>query len=264
LADNTIENVIGGARSDWLTGNDLDNVLTGGGGDDTLIGGLGNDTYDFDTDNALGNDTINESGGGVDTLNFSDTTTLAVAVNLGTGAAQYVNTNLTLTLLAGNTIENVNGGDQDDTITGNALANNLQGNRGNDILVGNAGNDTLNGGGGRDLMIGGQGADILDGGDDDDLEIGGPTSYDANVAALDAILNEWASAKPYAIRINNLQTGGGLSGGNSLRAAKGPSQTVFDDGFPDTLTGGLGLDWFFLGTGEVITDQNNGGTETVT
>ena len=100
----------GGALGDTLTGNALNNVIEGGGGNDTLTGGAGNDTYRFDTDIALGSDTINESGGGVDTLDFSATTTRAVAVNLGNAAAQVVNAGLTLTLSAGNTIENVIGG----------------------------------------------------------------------------------------------------------------------------------------------------------
>ncbi|MCP5080552.1 MAG: hypothetical protein GY948_02525 [Alphaproteobacteria bacterium] len=38
-----IENAIGGAGADTLTGNDLDNNLNGGGGNDSLIGGGGND-----------------------------------------------------------------------------------------------------------------------------------------------------------------------------------------------------------------------------
>lgn len=280
LAGNLIENVIGGAMGDTIAGTILDNVLTGGGGNDTLVardgndtleggagddtlnGGANDDTYLFDTDNALGRDTINESLGGIDTLDFSATSTRSVAVNLGTAAAQVVNAGLVLTLSAGNTIENATGGDQSDTIIGNALANYLRGRDGNDILVGNAGMDTLVGNNGRDLMIGGQDADTLDGGNDDDLEIGGATAYDANVAALDAILAEWTSARPYADRVNNLLNGGGLSGGNYLRATPA-GRTVFDDGAIDTLTGGAGLDWFFQGNPDVITDRNTGGPETV-
>jgi len=72
LSPGTIENVVGGALSDTLTGNALNNFLAGGagndtieglGGNDTLTGGSGNDSYRFDTDNALGSDTVNESGG---------------------------------------------------------------------------------------------------------------------------------------------------------------------------------------------------------
>jgi hypothetical protein len=45
--------------------------------------------------------------------------------------------------------------------------------------------------------------------------------------------------------------------------AAGAGRTVFDDGVADNQTGGLGLDWFFTGTGDAITDFNNGGLETV-
>src|SRR6185369_12953918 len=99
LSGNTIENVTGGSLGDTLTGNTLKNLIEGRGGNDSLTGGSGNDTYRFDADNALGSDTINESGGGVDTLDFSPTTTRAVKVNLANAAAQVVNTGLTLTLL---------------------------------------------------------------------------------------------------------------------------------------------------------------------
>ena len=155
----TFENVIGGALADTLTGNALANSLTGGGGNDTLnggggndtlIGGAGNDSYRFDTDLALGSDTLNEAGGGVDTLNFSDTTTRSVTVNLGTAASQVVNAGLSLTLGSASTVENVIGGALADTLTGNALANSLTGGGGNDTLNGGGGNDTLNGGAGAD------------------------------------------------------------------------------------------------------------------
>ena len=75
-----------------------------------LTGGAGNDTFRFDTDNALGSDMIDESGGGVDTLDFSATTTRAVSIDLSNAAEQVVNAGLTLTLSAGNTIENVTAG----------------------------------------------------------------------------------------------------------------------------------------------------------
>src|SRR5205807_1077799 len=119
-----IENVIGGALANRLTGNSRANVFTGG---------AGNDTYVFDTDSALGSDTVNEPGGGINTLDFSATTTQSVAIDLSKTAAQTANSNLTLTLSSGASIENVLGGTQADTITGNSL---------NNVLAGGGGNDT--------------------------------------------------------------------------------------------------------------------------
>ncbi|WP_430450515.1 M10 family metallopeptidase C-terminal domain-containing protein [Rhodophyticola sp.] len=47
-----IENAIGGAGDDALTGNDADNILTGGAGNDTLRGGAGTDTAVLDINRA--------------------------------------------------------------------------------------------------------------------------------------------------------------------------------------------------------------------
>src|SRR5205814_2075894 len=102
-AGNAIENVSGCALKDSLTGNALNNSLTGGAGNDVLSGGAGSDSYIFDTDSPLGSDTINEAGGGTDTLYFAPTTTKNVAINLSRATPQIVNANLTLTLSAGNT-----------------------------------------------------------------------------------------------------------------------------------------------------------------
>ncbi|MCY2965471.1 MAG: M10 family metallopeptidase C-terminal domain-containing protein, partial [Planctomycetota bacterium] len=155
-----LENIIGGSGNDTLTGNTVANTLTGGdgndlltggtgndaliggAGNDTLVGEAGNDVYVFNTNSSLGSDTLDEAGGGVDTLDFSATSTLGVTVNLSLAAAQVVNSNLTLTLGAATTFENIIGGAGTDTLTGNASANVLTGGGGNDVLDGAAGNDT--------------------------------------------------------------------------------------------------------------------------
>ena len=105
--------------------------------------------------------------------------------------------------------------------------------------MGNGGDDTIDGNTGRDVVIGGTGSDTLDGSGDDDILIGGTTIHDADLLALQAISEEWASAKSYATRVNNLRVGGGLNGAFVLKAT-GPNQTVFDDGVADTLTGNWG------------------------
>src|SRR5262249_35022371 len=147
-ANNTIENVTGGALGDTLTGNALNNVIDGGAGrseerrvgekgrirrgrgNDLLTGGSGNETVRFDTDNALGSDTINESGGGIDSLDNQTTTNHAGNRLHCNPAPQVANAGLTLTLSANNTIENVTGGALGDTLTGNALNNVIDGGAG--------------------------------------------------------------------------------------------------------------------------------------
>lgn len=141
------------ARIDGGAGND---TITSGTFNDTLVGGAGNDFFRLDTDTAAGSDTIDESGGGIDTLDFSSTTTRAVTIDLSSTAAQVVNAGLTLTLLAGNTIENVTGGALNDSLVGNSVDNVIVGSGGNDLLTGLGGND-------RFIWDPGDGNDTLDG-----------------------------------------------------------------------------------------------------
>jgi len=159
VGDALANSFTGGGGNDTLNTGAGNDTLSGGAGNDTLIGGAGNDSYSFDTDLALGNDTLNEAGGGVDTLNFSATTALSVTVNLGLATNQVVNTTNRITLGSVSTFENVIGGSLADTLTGNNLANSFKGGGGNDTLNTGAGNDTLSGGAGNDILIGGTGAD---------------------------------------------------------------------------------------------------------
>lgn len=55
--------------SDMLIGSAGDDVLLGGPGDDTLSGGAGNDLYKYD---GLGRDVIDNMGGGIDGIDFSE------------------------------------------------------------------------------------------------------------------------------------------------------------------------------------------------
>ena len=108
----------------------------------TLAALGGNDTYRFDADSPLGLFTLEESGGGVDTLDFSLTTTVGVTANLGLAATQVIHpTNLRLQLNPGGVFENAIGGSGNDTLIGNWLANALTGGAGNDTMYGGQGDD---------------------------------------------------------------------------------------------------------------------------
>ncbi|MFM8289704.1 MAG: beta strand repeat-containing protein, partial [Planctomycetaceae bacterium] len=138
-----IENVIGSAQGDTLIGNTLANTLEGGAGNDTLTGGAGNDVFRFDLDDNLGADTLEEAGGGVDTLDFSPSTGVGATVNLALATTQTVATGrLTLGLGSATTFETVIGGAGHDNLAGNTLTNVLVGGAGNDTLAGGTGNDT--------------------------------------------------------------------------------------------------------------------------
>jgi serralysin len=122
-----IENLIGSAYSDELTGNAGNNILDGGASADVLTGGKGNDTYYVD-----GADVVVELNGSVEGI---DTVISTVSYRL-TANVEY----LTLSGAALNAI-------------GNNLDNRLVGTAGNNFLDGRAGADKMDGGGGNDTYV---------------------------------------------------------------------------------------------------------------
>jgi hypothetical protein len=202
-----------------------------------LIGGTGVDVFKFSAGKGV-TGKINGGGGG-DWLDYASYTT-PVTVNLATGAATGVGGGVT-------NVPNVRGGVGTNTLTGNAQGN---------ILIGGAGTNIITGGSGRSILIGDTGAATIKGGAGDDIVIGGYTNYDtsskANDIALEAILAEWRSADSYTTRISKIKAG--LPGGYKLVWGT----TVHDNGKVDTLAGGGGMNWFFKGTKDKITDYHSG------
>jgi Ca2+-binding RTX toxin-like protein len=197
-----------------LAGNDL---FLGSKFDDRLHGHDGNDTF--------------QAGAGVDTLDGG----------AGSDQANYVNSSqeVTVTLNGANwisatsnsavldhmrNVEGIAGGEGNDTLTGDGLANKLIGNNGNDTLTGNGGNDTLTGGNGNDSILAGTGKDSVSGGSGDDTASGG--GGDDTVKGGDG---------------NDALLGGGgrdsLNGGTGLDLIEG-------GGGRDTMTGGADADTF--------------------
>ena len=206
----------------------------------------------------LGSDTLDESGGGTDTLDFSASSGQAINIDLGRATSQVVDANLTLTLSSAATFENVIGGSLGDTITGNALAN---------VLIGGAGNDTLLGNDGRDLLVGGTGADRIYGGLGEDILVAGAlsdfteTSGSLNANATSAIMAEWtrtdlAGSDPtaYALRIDHLNRGGGLNGSFRLNT----STVLQDSATVDEVLGEGDNDWFLFSLEDLTPDWNVG------
>ena len=198
-----IERVMGSDHNDVLTGDGADNMLIGLGGQDILLGLDGNDRLvggdgwdalyggadrdiliggegDDYMDASFGDDKlIGGAGGdemygrsGIDTVLYTGSSA-GVTLDLGAGTASGGDA-------AGDTlseIENAQGSDFDDDITGDGGANRLIGRDGadtlsglggDDFLRGDAGDDTLVGGAGRDRIFGNDGADVMTGGSDGD------------------------------------------------------------------------------------------------
>jgi hypothetical protein len=218
-----------------LYGGEGHDVLIGGNGHDRLVGGEGNDKLE----GGRGNDELFGEDGN-DWLNGSDGDDV---------------------LVGGKGNDNLDGGRGNDKLFGEAGNDWLNGGDGDDVLVGGAGDDRLLGETGRNVLIGGNGADSLGGGRGDDLLIAGYTDYDANIAALMSVLNEWArtdlpSATSYATRVGHLRgtMPSGLNGAVLLKTGIGG--TVHDDSpSKNTLMGSVGRDWFFARMSGPTTDR---------
>jgi Ca2+-binding RTX toxin-like protein len=149
----SIENLIGGASADILSGDFQANRVEGGAGNDRLFGQEGNDTLV----GGLGADTLN-GGSGSDTLDYSAMSGVVVAelwrgsvLNDGSGSVDSFSS-----------IEHLIGGSNADTLSGDFQANRVEGGAGNDRIFGQEGNDTLVGGLGTDSLYGGAGSDSFD------------------------------------------------------------------------------------------------------
>lgn len=129
----------------------------------------GNNTYLFDEDTPYFQ-TIWDAGG-KDTISYAGATS-ACAINLNEGEFSNLGSAITFTdseggsidptqlpffvgtvaIAFGCVIENATGGEGDDAILGNAVAN---------LISGGGGDDRINGGGGADTLVGGAGEDVF-------------------------------------------------------------------------------------------------------
>jgi hypothetical protein len=152
---------------------------------------------------------------------------------------------------------------------GIAKIQDVTGSQGNDLLVGDAHANVFVGGTGRNVLIGGAGSDTLNasGASGDNLVIGGTTAYDANLAALEAILAEWTRTDlGFRDRYSDLTSGRNGAGARPLNQVNGQlilltTATVHADSAPDTLIGSSRTDpatgrrvhnWFFYDLDDVV------------
>jgi len=227
----SIENLVGSAFSDILSGNDGANRLEGGAGFDVLIGGLGNDMLD--------------GGEGEDEAHYQSAPS-AVNINLALTGAQNTGGAGVDTLVS---IERVRGSEYNDVLRGDAADNGLVGEGGDDWLFGGAGNDALNGAAGFDRMYGGTGNDRYSVSDDTDFvyELAGE-GQDVVLAWVDHQLRD--NVEDLILMMNGTAViGKGNALDNWLTGNDGTNKLYGYDG-NDGLNGNGGDDWLFGGNGD--------------
>lgn len=274
-----------GLDNDTLRGDSGDDSLYGSSGNDFLHGGSGKDTLRGGSDNdilqpgsGLVTGEIYDGDSGTDTLNFSNFFS-SYLVNLQSGDFDIGATQTTLI-----SIENVDAGNGNDTITGSTGANVLDGNAGNDLilggdesdsLIGGSGNDTLDGSDGTgsylgdvDTLRGGSGDDTLrysqsttgtvsiyDGGaDTDTFEVTSSlsSSWHVNLAVGQFQLTGGNRGTLISIEnatVHNSMGVTGSSGANVITGIGNFSNTFDGGGGNDTINGGGGNDSLIGGLG---------------
>jgi serralysin len=182
-----IENLIGTAFRDVLSGDAETNIINGGagndilegrGGTDALNGGAGDDTYRY-IGSWLGVDKIFDESGAHDKVIVGNLSNLTGAVRDGDDLIITMSTGQFRIVgqYAGHSIEHLQDATSMVMLATSGIAENgasiVAGTGSSDMLKGAGGDDTLYGNGGRDRLLGGSGNDFLDGGAGNDTLFGG-------------------------------------------------------------------------------------------
>ncbi len=291
----TIENLIGGAGNDTLTGNNAVNILDGGAGDDTIRGAGASDTIR----GGVGNDTVLYTiGDGADAIDGgADSDTLTVTGTAANNTLNVVFNGAALTTLESATLSGIETVTADliggtDTLTYGATTaavavalaagsasgfaaiagiENVTGGAGDDTISGDTNANVLNGGGGADTLSGGLGNDTLNGAGGTDTASYADEGADmfVDLAAGTARRGSAAAAVEDTLTsIENVTGGFGndtITGSNAANVLSGGSgaDTLRGAGGNDTIAGGAGNDIILYAIGEGV-DAVDGGADTDT
>ena len=245
---------------------------------ENLILGPGDDDITFDAEGDVLPGTL-DAGAGTDTLNYENYTS-DVTVNLITGAATAINGGAAGSLSG---VENVTGGDGDDTFTGDDNDNVLNGGNGDDtfVFVGAAwGDDTVDGDDDEDTLDFSQATNTnaLDPDTGVTVDLGAGTATDANDPANTVDLSNIENVT--GTDLNDTLTGdtdsnvldGGAGndvlddGGSGLDYLIGGDgdDTLMSEEDDDTLDGGAGDDLYDIEADGNVTLLDASGNDTIT
>ncbi|HMJ93720.1 MAG TPA: calcium-binding protein, partial [Allosphingosinicella sp.] len=241
-----------------LTGNAGANRIDGGGGIDLMIGGGGNDVYIV---GEAGDRVVELAGGGIDEVRA--------------GVSHALDDEVENLVLVG--FSNIDG-------SGNDLANVITGNFSSNVLEGGGGNDTLDGGEGNDLLYGGAGADTLRGGGGSDVfyylhaadsagatvdtiqafqsgtdlidlsqVLAGSVSFAVSgtttIVTAKTVYGDVTINVEGAVTLNDVVLTAGLifgTAGDDQLQGTSEGDVLFGDTGADTMTGGLGDDYYLV------------------
>ncbi len=229
-----VENLIGSAFADVLTGQSGANRLDGGIGADTLSGGAGADTL--------------VGGEGNDTASYA-ASAVAVSVNLTTGRG--TGGDAQGDALSG--IENLIGSAHDDLLTGSAAANRIEAGEGNDQIDGGAGADTLIGGAGDDRYVVDSASDLV-------VEAAGEGVDTVRASVTHALGSHLENLVLTGVSDTD-GTGNNLD--NEITGNAGSNR--IDGGLgADTMSGGSGDDTYLVDqAGDLVAEEPGAGDDTV-
>jgi Ca2+-binding RTX toxin-like protein len=236
-----IEVVWGSPFDDLLVGTSGPQTLIGFGADDIVDGGTGADLL--------------TGGGGTDTATYASRATKVTATIDGVANDGVVGENDNVKT----DIENLVGGQHNDTLSGDGDTNKLDGGDGGDQLDGLGGDDTMNGGSSNDTFIAGVGADTMNGGSGIDTG-----DYSARVApqsvTLDLLANDGSAGEGDLLNAEKVLGGSGpdVIVGNAesnFLEGRGDGDTISAAEGVDFIDGGNGVDTIGAGEGgDVITN----------
>lgn len=227
---------VGGSGDDYLrTGTAADIIF----GDET--DGTGTGTNAIRSGAGDDNITVGDGQNAIDTGNGRDTVTAGDGNNaIVTGAQNDV-------IIAGDGVNEIDAGVGNDSVTTGAGGSLIDAGAGNDVVTAAGGNNFILGGAGRDVLVAGAGFDRIVGGLGNDLIAGGlgADALEGNGGNDILIDGTVALVNPVTDSLSNVLANYVPTQRPKLVDISNRITVTFDTASADSLTGGVGIDWFW-------------------